>query len=159
MSLNFPKKFSPNNWAKSRKFGDQNPVNLQCAVWWLVALHFGFRAQDESHCLLQSFSWAKQHVCCKSYMWMILRVRFVCVSKPLNWSAITTKYHRNNSSFFKICYIYTKGRNLTFKIVYSIYRLGRSSKNKENQHNKSDNHIQRLWYAIDIYHIIQRWHS
>ena len=44
---------------------------------------------------------------------------FACMSKPLNWSAITTKYHKNNWTFFKIRYIYTKGRNLTFKIVYS----------------------------------------
>ena len=65
----------------------------------------------------QSFSWTKRHMCCKSHMWTNLHVRFTCVSKPLNWSAITTKYHRNNWTFFKIRYIYTKERNLTFKIV------------------------------------------
>ena len=54
---------------------------------------------------MQSFSWAKQHACCKLHMWTILRVRFARVSKPLNWSAITTKYiDRNNWTFFKIHY-------------------------------------------------------
>ena len=30
------------------EFGDSNPVLLQRAVWWLLSLHFGFRARDES---------------------------------------------------------------------------------------------------------------
>ena len=30
------------------EFGDSNPVSLQRAVWWLLSLHFGFRARDES---------------------------------------------------------------------------------------------------------------
>ena len=30
------------------EFGEHNPVALQCRVWWLLALHFGFRARDES---------------------------------------------------------------------------------------------------------------
>ena len=60
------------------------------------------------------------------------------VSKPLNWSAITTKSHRNNWTFFKIRYIYTKGGILTFKIVYST-GLGSSQKNTEteNQHEET----------------------
>ena len=29
-------------------FGEHNPVALQRTVWWLLALHFGFRARDES---------------------------------------------------------------------------------------------------------------
>ena len=49
----------------------------------------------------QSFSWAKWHVCCKSHVWTILHVQFAHASKPLNWSAITTKYHRNNWTFFQ----------------------------------------------------------
>ena len=113
----------------------------------------------------QSFSWAKWHTCCKSHVWTILRVWLAWVSKPLNWSAITTEYHRNNWTFFKIRYIYTKGRNLTFKIVYST-GLGGSQRitETENQHeetrqNQSSTlgslHNQHLRYAIDIYRIIQ----
>lgn len=34
------------------EFGYQNPVALQRTVWWLLALHFGFRARDESRRLL-----------------------------------------------------------------------------------------------------------
>ena len=49
----------------------------------------------------QSFSWAKRYVCCKSHVWTILRVWFAQMSKPLNWSAITTKYHKNNLTFSK----------------------------------------------------------
>ena len=30
------------------EFGDHNPVSLQRTVWWLLSLHFGFRARDES---------------------------------------------------------------------------------------------------------------
>ena len=30
------------------EFGDSNPVSLQRTVWWLLPLHFGFRARDES---------------------------------------------------------------------------------------------------------------
>ena len=30
------------------EFGDSNPVSLQRTVWWLLSLHFGFRARDES---------------------------------------------------------------------------------------------------------------
>ena len=30
------------------EFGEHNPVALQRTVWWLLALHFGFRARDES---------------------------------------------------------------------------------------------------------------
>ena len=30
------------------EFGDSNPVSLQQTVWWLLSLHFGFRAKDES---------------------------------------------------------------------------------------------------------------
>ena len=30
------------------EFGAENPEALQCTVWWLLALHFGFHAQDES---------------------------------------------------------------------------------------------------------------
>ena len=33
---------------RSGQFGDENPVALQRTVWWLLALHFGFRARDES---------------------------------------------------------------------------------------------------------------
>ena len=29
-------------------FGDHNPEVLQRTVWWAIALHFGFRARDES---------------------------------------------------------------------------------------------------------------
>ena len=79
---------------------------------------------------MQSFSWEKWHACCKSHVWTILCVRIAHVSKPLNWSAITTKYHKDNWTFFKIRYIYTKGRNLTLKIVYSI-GLGGSQKKNE----------------------------
>ena len=48
---------------------------------------------------------------CESHVWTIFRVRIARISKPLNWSAITTKYNRNNWTVFKIRYIYTKGRN------------------------------------------------
>ena len=107
----------------------------------------------------ESFSCAKQHACCKSHVWTILRVWFARVSKPLNWSAITTKYDRNNWTFFKIRYsvFYAKGRNLTFKIVYIIqYKLGRNWKPTKKspikltfrfgQHSGRRN--QRLRYAI-----------
>ena len=30
------------------EFGDSNPEALQRTVWWLLSLHFGFRARDES---------------------------------------------------------------------------------------------------------------
>ena len=30
------------------EFGDNNPEALQRTVWWLLSLHFGFRARDES---------------------------------------------------------------------------------------------------------------
>ena len=30
------------------EFGDSNPVALQRTVWWLLSLHLGFRARDES---------------------------------------------------------------------------------------------------------------
>lgn len=30
------------------EFGEHNPVALQRTVWWFLALHFGFRARDES---------------------------------------------------------------------------------------------------------------
>ena len=33
---------------RSGQFGDENPEALQRTVWWLLALHFGFRARDES---------------------------------------------------------------------------------------------------------------
>ena len=33
---------------RSSEFGDENPEALQRTVWWLLALHFGFRARDES---------------------------------------------------------------------------------------------------------------
>ena len=62
-------------------------------------------------------------------------MRFVHVSEPLNWSAVTTKYHRDNWTFFKIRYIYTKGRNLAFKIVYST-ALGGSQRNTETENRK-----------------------
>ena len=32
----------------SGEFGDKNPKALQRTVWWLLALHFAFRARDES---------------------------------------------------------------------------------------------------------------
>ena len=34
------------------EFGEHNPVALQRTVWWLLALHFGFKARDESRRLL-----------------------------------------------------------------------------------------------------------
>ena len=30
------------------EFGDSNPVALQRTVWWLLSLHLGFRAREES---------------------------------------------------------------------------------------------------------------
>lgn len=33
---------------RSGEFGDHNPDALQRTIWWLLALHFGFRARDES---------------------------------------------------------------------------------------------------------------
>ena len=33
---------------RTGKFGAENPEALQRTVWWLLALHFGFRARDES---------------------------------------------------------------------------------------------------------------
>lgn len=33
---------------RSSEFGDKNPEALQRTVWWLLALHFGVRARDES---------------------------------------------------------------------------------------------------------------
>ena len=80
-----------------------------------ISTNFKFPLQytekESSTCIetwntIKCFSWAKQHVCCKSHMWMILFVRIAHMSKPLNWSAITTKYHRNNWTFFKIHWIY-----------------------------------------------------
>ena len=32
---------------RSGEFGDENPEALQRTLWWLLALHFGFRARDE----------------------------------------------------------------------------------------------------------------
>ena len=96
--------------------------------------------------------------CCKSHVWTILCVRIARESKPLNWSAITTKYHRNYWTCFKIHNIYTKGRNLTFKIVYSIGLGGSKIKTKPKTTKlifrfrwPSGHHNQHLWYAIDIY--------
>ena len=100
----------------------------------------------------QSFSWAKWHAHCKLHVWTILRMRIALVSKPLNWSAITTKYHRNNSTFFKIRYIYTKGRNLTFKIVYSI-GLDGSQKNRQNRSSASGDLPVRSAPMICYWHI------
>ena len=34
------------------EFGMSNPEILQRTVWWFLALHFGFRARDESRKLL-----------------------------------------------------------------------------------------------------------
>ena len=34
-------------WADGH-FGDSNPTSLQRTIWWYFALHFGFRARDES---------------------------------------------------------------------------------------------------------------
>ncbi|KAK2554202.1 Transcriptional regulator QRICH1 [Acropora cervicornis] len=31
------------------EFGTSNPTVLQRTLWWIIALHFGFRARDESH--------------------------------------------------------------------------------------------------------------
>ena len=36
----------------SGQFGDNEPEVLQRTVWWLLSLHFGFRARDESRKLL-----------------------------------------------------------------------------------------------------------
>ena len=33
---------------RSGEFGEDNPEALQRTVWWLLSLHFGFRARDES---------------------------------------------------------------------------------------------------------------
>lgn len=33
---------------KAGQFGDYDPEVLQCTVWWVLSLHFGFRARDES---------------------------------------------------------------------------------------------------------------
>ena len=82
----------------------------------------------------------------------ILRVRFARVSKPLNWSAITTKYHKNNWTFFKIRYIYTKERNLTFKIVYST-GWGGSQKNTETE-NRHEETRQNRSSALDGFRAI-----
>ena len=30
------------------EFGDHDPEVLQRTLWWLMSLHFGFRARDES---------------------------------------------------------------------------------------------------------------
>ena len=30
------------------EFGTSNPTVLQRTLWWIIALHFGFRARDES---------------------------------------------------------------------------------------------------------------
>lgn len=32
----------------SGEFGEENPSSLQKAMWWMLSLHFGFRARDES---------------------------------------------------------------------------------------------------------------
>ena len=32
----------------TKQFGDHNPGELQRTVWWVLSLHFGFRARDES---------------------------------------------------------------------------------------------------------------
>jgi len=32
----------------TKQFGDHNPEVLQRTVWWVLSLHFGFRAGDES---------------------------------------------------------------------------------------------------------------
>ena len=100
--------------------------------------------------IVQSFSWAKRHVCCKSHVWTILRVRFARVSKPLNCSAITTKYHRNNLTFFKIRYIYTKGRNLTFKIVYSTGLVLKKIPKLKTNTKKPDKTDLPLWVAFSL---------
>ena len=76
----------------------------------------------------QSFSWAKWYACCKSHVWTILRVRFARVSKPLNWSSITTKCHKNNWTFFQNSFYLYKRKK--FKIVYST---GCSQKNTETE--------------------------
>lgn len=34
--------------SRSGEFDDENPEVLQRTVWWLLALHFGLRARDES---------------------------------------------------------------------------------------------------------------
>ena len=37
------------DWVFERgEFGDQDPEVLQSPAWWLLSLHFGFRARDES---------------------------------------------------------------------------------------------------------------
>ena len=86
--------------------------------------HSPFREQNDTHAVNRTCEW---FCACDLH---------ACLS--LNGSDITTKYHRNNSTFFKIRYIYTKGRNLTFKIVYST-GLGGSPKNTEtkNRHEKT----------------------
>ena len=33
---------------QSGEFGDDNPESLQRSVWWFLAMHYGFRARDES---------------------------------------------------------------------------------------------------------------
>ena len=33
---------------QTRQFGDHDPETLQRTVWWVLSLHFGFRARDES---------------------------------------------------------------------------------------------------------------
>ena len=95
----------------------------------------------------QSFSWAKRHACCKSHVWTILHVRFARVSKPLNWSAITTKYHRD------IRYIYTKGRNLTFKIVYST-GLGGCQRNTETENRHKETRQNRSSALGDLWAVV-----
>ena len=35
-------------FAECGEFGTSNPTALQRTLWWVIALHFGFRARDES---------------------------------------------------------------------------------------------------------------
>ena len=41
-----------NKLFESGQFGDGSPGILQRAIWWLLSIHFGFRARDESRKLL-----------------------------------------------------------------------------------------------------------
>ena len=41
------------------EFGDSNPEALQRTVWWLLSLHFGFRARDES----RQLKWGNVKLC------------------------------------------------------------------------------------------------
>ena len=104
----------------------------------------------------QFFLWAKRHTCCKLHVWTILRVRFAHVSKPLNWSAITTKITGTIELFSKF---YTKGRNLTFKIVYST-GLGGSQRNTEteNRHEETRQNRSSALGSLRAIHLASRLH-